>query len=338
MARPRHRKPRWVPALFAAFAFIAPATAQSGPFESTAMTFVGDIAEHEDLSAGVRVGDFLVLAADEGAAVEVMALAEDGAFVRRHRLVLADASEGELDLEALAAEGDTVWALGSHSRRRKTVGPQRSRKKNRKRLEKVDEEPTRAALFRFRLDPQSGELDGKVARRGLRRLFEDDPILEPFMAIPSKENGIDLEGLAVQDGKLYLGFRGPVLRGNWVPVMVLDFDEPEKYKLRFVNFDGRGVRSLEAVEGGFLAIAGPVGDGDASYRLYFWNGKDTLPDDDASKGRLVLLGELPVPDGAKAEGLVILDDRPEGWDLMVIFDGAPLGAPTRLQIPRPSPP
>ena len=325
---------RW--AVLAIFlGLVWPGTGQAETFATSPVTFLGDIAEDEDLSAGVQVGKFLLLATDEGTAIEVMVAGDDGSFTERHRLVLDEDAPGELDLEGLAAVGNTVWALGSHSRRRKTVGPQRSREKNRKRLETVDEEPARAALFRFRLETQGGTIDGAIERLDLRQFFENDPILAPFRTIPSKENGIDLEGLAVRDGKLYLGFRGPVLRGHWVPVMVLDFDKPEEFELRFVRFEGRGVRSLEAVEGGFLAIAGPVGDGDASYQLYFWDGEDTLPDDGASKGRLELLGELPTPEGAKAEGLVVSKDEPEGWEIVVIYDGVSRGAPARMRVPRP---
>lgn len=300
------------------------------------MAFTGTISEHEDLSAGALMGDLLLLAPDEGTRIEVMVPSGDGLFTKSHHLELDEDASGELDLEALAVEGDTVWALGSHSRRRRTVDPRRGRKKNRKRLRKIDEESARAALFRFRLDPRSGELAGDIDRLDLRKLFEEEPILKPFLDIPSKENGIDLEGLAVRAGRLYLGFRGPVLRGNWLPVIVLDFDKPKKYKLRFIQLGGRGIRSLEAVRDGLLAIAGPVGDGDASYQLYFWDGEDTMPDHGVSEGRLQLLTELQTPPAAKAEGLLVLGEDDTSWELMVIFDSAPHGAPARLRVAKPA--
>ena len=56
-------------------------------------------------------------------------------------------------------------------------------------------------------------------------------MLQRFTQIPSKENGVDIEAIAVKgkDGdKLHLGFRGPVLRDNLVPIMVLDFNRIPK--------------------------------------------------------------------------------------------------------------
>ncbi|WP_457090403.1 DUF3616 domain-containing protein [Microvirga sp. P5_D2] len=38
----------------------------------------------------------------------------------------------------------------------------------------------------------------------------------PFLSIPSKENGFDVEGLAVREGRISPGLRGPVLRGHAV--------------------------------------------------------------------------------------------------------------------------
>ena len=99
-----------------------------------------------------------------------------------------------------------------------------------------------------------------------------------FTKIPSKENGIDIEGIASDGDKLYIGFRGPVLRGNYVPVMVIkDCDNPSDYELLFVNLDGNGIRDICKVEDGFLIISGPMGDGVGNYQLYFWNGVDSIP-------------------------------------------------------------
>jgi Protein of unknown function (DUF3616) len=95
----------------------------------------------------------------------------------------------------------------------------------------------------------------------LQGILKGDKILGPFTKIPSKENGTDIEGIAVKDETLFLGFRGPVRRENFVPVMVLQLDRPEDYELRFVNLDGHGIRDITAVENGFLIIGGPVGDG-----------------------------------------------------------------------------
>jgi hypothetical protein len=44
----------------------------------------------------------------------------------------------------------------------------------------------------------------------------DDPHLGFFVGamIPGKENGFDVEGLAFYQNRIFLGLRGPVLRGG----------------------------------------------------------------------------------------------------------------------------
>jgi hypothetical protein len=44
----------------------------------------------------------------------------------------------------------------------------------------------------------------------------EDPHFEGFIrtkVIPGKDNGFDSEGLAVADDRVFIGLRGPVLRG-----------------------------------------------------------------------------------------------------------------------------
>jgi len=143
--------------------------------------------------------------------------------------------------------------------------------------------------------------------------------LKTFSEIPSKENGVDIEGIAAKGDFLYLGFRGPAFRENWVPVMKLEFEDPEDYELLYVDLGGRGIRDITSVSDGFLLIAGPIGDGSASYQLYHWDGKDMIPGKDHNPedlGKLTLLGEIapPVstepPARAKAEGIVLAQDGP----------------------------
>ncbi len=56
--------------------------------------------------------------------------------------------------------------------------------------------------------------------KDLRDLLEDDEHLAPFLAIPGKDNGLDVEGIAVRGDRVLLGLRGPVLRG-WALVLEL---------------------------------------------------------------------------------------------------------------------
>src|SRR6266508_350209 len=76
--------------------------------------------------------------------------------------------------------------------------------------------------------------------------------------VASKENRVDIEGLAVKDGRLYFGFRGPVLRDGWVPILVTAWDDVDAAEVRYVQLDGRGIRDIAVVDDGFLILAGPV--------------------------------------------------------------------------------
>jgi hypothetical protein len=143
----------------------------------------------------------------------------------------------------------------------------------------------------------------------------------PRAIAPYMENGIDIEGVADKDGTVYVGFRGPVLRGNFVPVMVFDFEQPDEYDLRFVQLEGRGIRDIAAVQDGFIILAGAVGDGDTSYRLYVWNGQDCVPGDGGWKGDISAIGEIPATVGAKPEGVAVTAESAQEWRLLIVSDG-----------------
>jgi hypothetical protein len=186
-------------------------------------------------------------------------------------------------------------------------------------------------LFRLKISD-----DGQLLEKDnvdLRDVLRDDEVLGSFFSMPGKEGGIDIEGVAVKDGKLFVGFRGPVLRGNFVPVVVLEFDQPHEYELRFVQLGGRGIRDLVAVEDGFLILAGPVGDGDGSYQLHLWNGEDCVPGAEELTGTITPIAELAAGPGEKPEGVTVLVENADQWQLLVISDGNP--AATEWMAPKP---
>ena len=74
----------------------------------------------------------------------------------------------------------------------------------------------------------------------------------------------------------------------------------------------------------FLIVAGPVGDGSAPYELFHWDGKDTVPGEDRGKdevGKVRSLGEIPTPDEGKAEGISVVVEGSNYYDLIIIYDG-----------------
>jgi hypothetical protein len=224
-------------------------------------------------------------------------------------------------MEAAASDSAYVYIVGSHSIRRTQVDNEGTYKKNRKRLTRVRPHAESYRLYRLKLSN-----DGKLLEQDsvdLRDVLREDDVLGSFFAVPGKEGGIDIEGVAEKNGKLFVGFRGPVLRGNFVPVVVLDFDAPREYELRFVQLGGRGVRDLVAVEGGFLILAGPVGDGDGSYKLYLWNGEDCVPGDDELSGTIAPIADLNAGPGEKPEAVALVAEDADQWRLLIVSDGHP---------------
>jgi hypothetical protein len=150
--------------------------------------------------------------------------------------------------------------------------------------------------------------------------------------IPSKDNGFDVEGLAVSGNRVFLGLRGPVLRG-WAMVIELCVTasgdgllldsigaEGEPYRKHFLQLDGLGVREL-AIDGkDLLVLAGPSMDLDGPVFIYRW--RNAL---EAGAGSLTFRDELveavtvPFGDGSDhAEGLTIVTRTP--LSVLVSYD------------------
>ena len=99
---------------------------------------------------------------------------------------------------------------------------------------------------------------------------------------PQKDNGFDVEGLAVSGNRVFLGLRGPVLRGWTVVIelrsanhpMVLTLDPlgaaGEPYFKHFLQLDGLGVREMSIRDKDLLILAGPSMDLDGPVFIYRW--------------------------------------------------------------------
>jgi len=305
--------------------------------------FEGTILENVDISSVVMWGNGLVIGADEGHVIQV--LKEDGAgrYVAHedgHIPLAAKDKKIEVDVEAMAWDAGVLYVCGSHCRIRERVKPdEETVADNRKRLRKNERQRSRERLYRIEWTDNGPRVSQSVS---LQDLIEDDKHLEDAVEIPSKENGVDIEGLAVGGtDELLIGFRGPVFRGNYVPVMALDTSDGFKedkldHELRFVNLGGRGIRGMTEAGDRFLLIGGPVGDEAMSYVLYAWDGKDAMPGtDDDGKQHVVPLCEIPVPnDGAKAEGIQYLGETAEEYRFLVVYDSAANGAATVYSCPK----
>lgn len=317
-----------------------------------------DSDTHVNLSAVRSDGDHLWIAGDETATVELLR-AEPGGYGGHTTFPLADvvalpgARDAEVDVEGMARAGRYLWVVGSHSARRKRVKGKHGEAKAVRRLATVSQEPDRRVLARLAVDTdETGRpalvptaRDGAtsaVLPGGVTDLIAEDPHLAPFLAIPGKDNGLDIEGIAVhgEPGSewVHLGLRGPVLRGWAVVLAVRPADgttpgvlEPAPmpgdapYRSIFLDLDGLGVRDLCPDGDDLLVLAGPSMALDGPVRVYRWRDAG-----DPDGPRLVrapqLHRELDLGFGSgddHAEGIALLDGR----RLLVVHDSP---APWRL--------
>jgi hypothetical protein len=317
-------------------------------------------ATHTNLSA-VRVdGRVLWIAGDETATLERL-VADDPAEPREYAdeqtfrlgdfvdLPGEDADE-EADIEGLARTGGFLWVVGSHSLRRKQIKARHDGDKALRRLAKTEGQDNRQILVRLPIAEVDGLptpvqetiVDGvphraaQLARRdGLRSLLRHDEHLAPFLAIPGKDNGLDIEGIAVSGDRVYLGLRGPVLRG-WAFVLELrpyvdpgepdrlrlrEFDDGRPYRKHVLDLDGLGVRDLCPSGEDLLVLAGPTMDLDGPVRIYRWHGAYRVAMPAIVRGD-VLTREVELTYGEgddHAEGMGLIGD-PADKLAMVVFD------------------
>ena len=131
--------------------------------------FTGNIKQPEDISAVAVFGDgeYLVIGTDEGVEIQVLKKSGDDKYKVEQTISLVDfETEDEIDIEGIAVEGKTVYVIGSHSRKRSKVKPDKTQEKNRERLTENELEPLREGVYRLKLK-SNGELDSKIKSTSL---------------------------------------------------------------------------------------------------------------------------------------------------------------------------
>jgi hypothetical protein len=296
---------------------------------------------HKDLSAVTRVGDCLFVACDETASIERLRRLDHGSFGDHQqfaldRLVSLPAGvDGEMDIEGLCAADGFLWIVGSHARKRsKPKREENNRTEALQKMEEIEREPNRYFLGRIPLAEEAPGLfsparsDGerqaawlKLGKRrsALERWLGADPHLGPFLGIPAKENGFDIEGLAVRQNRVWLGLRGPVLRGHAV---VLDLELKQKapnrlkarrtdggrrYRKHLLDTRGLGIRDMRFDRNDLLLLVGPTMSLEGPAFILRW--RDAAHDDGSgviAPERIETVAELPYQ---------LHVDHPEGLEL-----------------------
>jgi hypothetical protein len=293
-----------------------------------------------NLSAAAADGEYLWTASDEGRTIEC--LKRDGSGYRLHDQVKLDdickelpedpdpdsGKLAEADIESLSICGKKLWICGSHCRVRAKPKKKPGESGDIKRVvPHFKTRPSRHLFGYARIKGDGGEL-AKMATHlpftkagSLRDLLGKEEFLDDFVRLPSKENGLDIEGLSViPKNRVFFGLRGP-LADSFAIVVEAKFDNNLKLAgdmaLHFIDLGGLGVRDLAAYRDDILILAGPVSGLRSPFRIYRWHPLD--------KGREVQSAELlyPKPDQPHASKVVLpdmaradADEHPEGICLL----------------------
>jgi hypothetical protein len=321
---------------------------------------------HANLSGAAFTGDWLWVAGDEACGLdrlrrldpagrEVLRFGEVRDFPLSDLIDLPGAAEEEADLEGMAVADGCLWVVGSHGLKRKNAKLGRDHAENARRLAKVALDGNRRLLACLPIEPDaSGEpclvrhtRDGRRALRLtgdsqanlLTEALADDPHFGPYMAIPGKDNGFDIEGLAVDGRRLLLGLRGPVLRG-WSALLEIAVEAREDQlqlvplddsgaliRKHFLQLAGLGVRDLNFSGDDLYILAGPTMVLDGEIRVFKWPGARPLlaANRDPVRFEVALTESVSLPHGRgtnRAEALCDLPNALSGgkpsW--LVLYD------------------
>jgi hypothetical protein len=329
------------------------------------LEFEADSLAHLNLSGAAFSGDWLWVAGDEAAGIErlrrlppvgseALRFGEPMSFALADLLDLPGAADDEADIEGIAVSDGWLWLVGSHGLKRKNAKPGKDDADNAKRLTKITLDGNRRLLARVPIETEHGEprlvrkaADGRRAMRlkgdshhnQLTQLLEHDPHLGPFLAIPGKDNGFDIEGLAVLGDRLLLGLRGPVLRG-WALLLEIAVEahrdelklapldgQDQLLRKHFLPLDGLGTRDLHLADDDLFVLAGPTMVLDGDIRLLRWaRARQALAGNTADarfEEALEAVAELPHSPGTdRAEAFCALPESLAGgspaW--LVLYD------------------
>ena len=297
-----------------------------------------------------------LLAFDEGAEARYAYVGDKAWRLDPEPLVLRPGA-GELDAEGAATDGRYLYITGSHSAKRSDCASN----------------PASRHVLRLRLDPATGRAlrspDGSaladVADSGkLWAIMQAQPALAPHAGegkclgsappgdapLLAGQQGVNIEGLAARDGRLYFGFRGPVVK-DVALVLAVEADalfgtqsahDPKATLTRLALGPNRGIRDMVAVTSGFLLLAGPddsPASQNAGWAVAWWDGQG------AAEGRVVqprLLATLDLSrvqlrqcdKEAKPEAMTVLEETPAGYKLLVLSDGLCDGGPLAFTLAR----
>ncbi|MFP4008082.1 MAG: DUF3616 domain-containing protein [Spirulinaceae cyanobacterium] len=264
--------------------------------------------------------------------------------------------EDEIDIEGMDYSEGYLWVTGSQSSKRKKPKG-KGTEKDLERLATITYDANRFLLARLPViegelfkscDPADGdktkmtaallEKDEKHGNILLAALHEDEHLAQFLKAeIPSKDNGLDIEGIVAHQNCIFLGLRGPVLRG-WAVIIEIELIEKEpgiltlkeigkdnrKYRKHFFDLNGLGIRELCFYHEDLILLAGPTMSLEGAMEVFIWQNALEVDEDTINpqeEDRLTAIFNLPFTLGNDhAEGLTLYPCLGQDNALLVVYD------------------
>ena len=328
------------------------------------------------LSAVAQIGDTLWVANDEAVSLERLSLVTPGTrganmYGRHHaqfslndylRLPIrsrGSKTQSEVDVEGLAYADGYLWLVGSHGLTRSKPNVKGRVKQAQEQLRKVSRGGNRYLIARIPVVQEDGmytlekhakrngqervaaQLCGDERGNDLTKALRGDEHLGSFLEIPGKDNGFDIEGLAVAGTRIFFGLRGPVLRG-WAVILEVELKEDNKepsllelksigpkdrpYRKHFLHLGGLGIRDLCVQGSDLLILAGPTMTLDGPVMVFRWR-RGADPKGECFVPAHELEHVLDIPHGedvGHAEGMTLFSsDGGPARSLLVVYDSVP---------------
>lgn len=309
----------------------------------------------DDVSSLAVAGRSIFCTCDETATIERVLFDPDRMEAARHMnyplgeiFELPDGPPGEMDIEGLSVADGYLWICGSHSLKRGQPDGQGFGE-----MAETEWDPNRAFLGRVPLVDRGGGVfepvasiervgddGGRTARMIpmtksrqtiLRKMLAEDPYIGCYVDLPCKENGLDIEGVAVQGDTVLLGLRGPVL-GGFALIVRMELKETKdgalkprrletgrRYALQALDLNGQGIRDMLWHGERLLVLSGATTDLEALQSVF---AIDSYEVDRAiyPAGALRRELDLPIYRGADhAEGIGLIETG-AGTALAIAYD------------------
>ncbi|WGV23290.1 DUF3616 domain-containing protein [Halotia branconii] len=312
----------------------------------------------KDLSAlRLTPDNHLWFGSDETSSIERLSFVDSQNFAKHKQfrvaefISLPESEDNEIDIEGIAYDDYYLWFVGSHSWKRKKTKPDNNDPENIDRLTKTESESNRYILGRIPLvygellascpHPQNPDIELSAAKLELKKqgnlltkYLADDPHLGLFInaGVPGKDNGFDIEGIAVYQNRVFLGLRGPVLRG-WAMMLEIELensspglmklqkigDDKQRYKKHFVWLNGSGIRDLCLDGDDLLILAGPTMVLDGKVQVYRLRNGVNMRENVLNNPQLLL--DLPYGNGNdRPEGITLFQDVTGVSSVLVVYD------------------